>query len=133
MVDLDHFKRFNDTFGHQAGDAALRSLGDFLKKNTRGQDIVCRYGGEEFALVFSGATLEGTVERAEALRVGVKRMEVQYMGQLLGTITVSMGIALFPEHGSNVAEVLRGADQALYSAKREGRDQTCVWAAQTRV
>ena len=129
MLDIDHFKEFNDRFGHQAGDAALRALGDFLKKATRGQDIVCRYGGEEFALVLNGSTLQGALERGETLRDGVKRLEVQYGGQLLGSITVSMGLALFPDHGSTIAEVLRGADQALYCAKREGRDQICVWTA----
>jgi len=129
MLDIDHFKEFNDAFGHQAGDAALRTLGDFLKKTTRGQDIICRYGGEEFALVFGGTTVEGALERAEALRERIKHLEIQYSGQLLGTITVSMGIALFPDHGLTVADVLRGADQALYCAKREGRDQICVWTA----
>ena len=113
MLDIDHFKGFNDSFGHQAGDAALHALGGFLKRTTRGQDIVCRYGGEEFAMVFSGSTLEGALERCEALRDGVKQLEVQYGGRLLGAITVSMGLALFPEHGSTITEVLRGADQAL--------------------
>ncbi len=129
MLDVDHFKEFNDTFGHQAGDAALRTLGEFLKKTTRGEDIICRYGGEEFALVFNGSSIEGALQRAETLRERIKRMEVQYGGQLLGTITVSMGIALFPDHGLTVVDVLRGADQALYCAKREGRDQICVWSA----
>ncbi len=132
MLDIDHFKEFNDTFGHQAGDAALRTLADFLKNATRGQDIVCRYGGEEFALVFGGSTLEGALERGEVLRDGVKRLEVRYGGQLLGTITVSMGLALFPDHGSTIADILRGADQALYCAKRDGRDQICVWTAGSR-
>lgn len=131
MLDVDHFKEFNDTFGHQAGDATLRTLGEFLKKTTRGQDIICRYGGEEFALVFGGSSVEGAVERAEALRERVKHLEIHYGGQLLGTITVSMGIALFPDHGLTVADVLRGADQALYCAKREGRDQICVWTAES--
>jgi diguanylate cyclase (GGDEF)-like protein/PAS domain S-box-containing protein len=131
MLDIDHFKEFNDRFGHQAGDAALRTLGDYLKKAIRGQDIVCRYGGEEFALVFSGSTLEGALERGEVLRNGVKQLEVQYGGQLLGTITVSMGVALFPDHGSTIADILRGADQALYCSKRDGRDQICVWSAES--
>jgi diguanylate cyclase (GGDEF)-like protein/PAS domain S-box-containing protein len=129
MLDIDHFKDFNDTYGHQAGDAALRTLGDFLKKATRGQDIVCRYGGEEFALVFSGSSLQGALERGEALRDGVKQLQVQYAGQLLGSITVSMGLSLFPDHGTTIADVVRGADQALYCAKRDGRDKMCVWTA----
>jgi diguanylate cyclase (GGDEF)-like protein len=132
MLDIDHFKDFNDTYGHQAGDAALRTLGEYLKKATRGQDIVCRYGGEEFALVFSGSNLQGALERGEALRDGVKRLQVQYASQLLGSITVSMGLSLFPDHGTTIAEVLRGADQALYCAKRDGRDQICVWTAGSR-
>jgi diguanylate cyclase (GGDEF)-like protein len=73
--------------------------------------------------------MEGALERGEALRDGVKHLEVQYAGQLLGAITVSMGLALFPDHGSTIADILRGADQALYCAKRDGRDQICVWRA----
>lgn len=129
MLDIDRFKEFNDTYGHQAGDAALRTLGDFLKKTVRGQDIVCRYGGEEFALVFGGSSLEGALERAQSLREGVKRLEVHSGGQLLGALTVSMGIALFPNHGLTLADVLREADEALYCAKREGRDKISVWTA----
>jgi diguanylate cyclase (GGDEF)-like protein/PAS domain S-box-containing protein len=127
MMDIDHFKKFNDTFGHQAGDALLRTLGDFLGRSTRGQDIACRYGGEEFALVLSDASLNGALQRAENLRQEVKNLGVQYAGQLLGTISVSMGVALCPDHGSTISDVLRAADQALYCAKREGRDRVSVW------
>jgi diguanylate cyclase (GGDEF)-like protein len=129
MLDIDHFKEFNDTYGHQAGDAALRTMADFLKKTIRGQDIVCRYGGEEFALVFGGSSVEGAHERAEALRERIKNLEIHHGGQLLRSITASMGVALFPDHGLSVSDVLRSADQALYCAKREGRDQICVWSA----
>jgi diguanylate cyclase (GGDEF)-like protein/PAS domain S-box-containing protein len=131
MMDIDHFKRFNDTFGHQAGDALLRTLGDFLNRSTRGQDIACRYGGEEFALVLSDCPLGGALQRAETLRQEVKQLNVLYAGQLLGTISVSMGLALCPDHGSTISEVLRAADQALYCAKREGRDRVCVWTAES--
>jgi diguanylate cyclase (GGDEF)-like protein len=127
MIDIDHFKKFNDTFGHQAGDALLRALGDFLNRSTRGQDIACRYGGEEFALVLSDSTLNGALRRAESLRQEVKNLSVQYAGQLLGTISISMGVALCPDHGSSISDVLRAADQALYCAKREGRDRVSVW------
>ena len=133
MVDLDHFKRFNDTFGHQAGDALLRALGDLLKRNTRSQDIACRYGGEEFALVLTDSTLDGAFKRAEILRQQVKQLSVEYDGQLLGAISVSMGVALFPEHGSTMGDVLRASDQALYSAKREGRDRVSMWTAESVV
>ncbi|HLJ24628.1 MAG TPA: diguanylate cyclase [Candidatus Acidoferrales bacterium] len=133
MMDLDHFKRFNDTFGHQAGDTLLRTLGDFLRRNTRGQDIACRYGGEEFALVLTDTNLAGAVQRCEILRQQVKQLNVEYAGQLLGAINVSMGVALFPDHGSTISEVLGAADQALYRAKREGRDRVAAWSAETVV
>lgn len=133
MMDIDHFKRFNDTFGHQAGDTLLRILGDFLKKNTRGQDIACRYGGEEFALVLTDSNLAGAVQRAELLRQQVQQLSVEYAGQLLGSVRVSIGVALFPDHGTTMVEVLRASDQALYRAKREGRDRVSAWTAETVV
>jgi diguanylate cyclase (GGDEF)-like protein/PAS domain S-box-containing protein len=133
MMDLDHFKQFNDTFGHQAGDTILRAFGDLLKRNTRGQDIACRYGGEEFALVLTDATLGGALKRAEILRQQVKQMNVEYAGQVLGAVSISMGVAVFPDHGITMGDVLRASDQALYSAKREGRDRVSVWTAETVV
>ena len=133
MMDLDHFKLFNDTFGHQAGDALLRTLGDFLKRNTRGQDIACRYGGEEFALVLTDSNLTGALRRAEVLRGQIKQLSVEYAGQLLGTVSVSIGVALFPDHGATMSDVLRASDQALYAAKREGRDRVSVWTAEAVV
>ncbi len=133
MVDIDHFKRFNDTYGHQAGDALLRALGDLLKRYTRGQDIACRFGGEEFALVLTEANLNGALQRAEILREQVKEMSVEYGGQLLSAITISIGVAVYPDHGPSMIEVMRAADQALYRAKREGRDRVCVWTVQALV
>jgi diguanylate cyclase (GGDEF)-like protein len=133
MMDLDHFKRFNDTFGHQAGDTLLRTLGDFLKRNTRGQDIACRYGGEEFALVLTDTSLTGAMQRAEILRQQVKQLSVEYAGQLLGQVSMSMGVALFPDHGTTIGDVLRASDQALYRAKREGRDRVFASAAEATV
>jgi diguanylate cyclase (GGDEF)-like protein len=133
MMDIDHFKRFNDTFGHQAGDTLLRSLGDLLKRNTRGQDIACRYGGEEFAIVLSDSNLAGALQRAGILRQQVKQLSVEYAGQLLGAVSVSIGVALFPDHGTTMGDVLRASDQALYCAKREGRDRVSAWTAETVV
>lgn len=133
MMDIDHFKRFNDTFGHPAGDVLLRTLGDLLKRSTRGQDIACRYGGEEFVLVLTDSSLAGAMQRAEILRNQVKQLSVEYAGQLLGAVSVSMGVALFPEHGANMTDILRASDQALYSAKREGRDRVSVWTAEAVV
>jgi len=131
MVDIDHFKRFNDTFGHQAGDALLRALGDLLKRHTRGQDIACRFGGEEFVLVLTDSNLNGAMQRAEMLRQQVKELSVEYAGQLLGAISVSAGVAVYPDHGASMIDVMRAADQALYRAKRDGRDRVCVWTVQT--
>jgi diguanylate cyclase (GGDEF)-like protein len=133
MMDMDHFKRFNDTFGHQAGDTLLRALGDLLRRTTRGQDIACRYGGEEFALVLTDSSLPGALHRCEVLRQEVKQLSVEYAGQLLGSATVSMGVALYPEHGTAIGDVLRASDQALYCAKREGRDRISVWTAEAVV
>jgi diguanylate cyclase (GGDEF)-like protein/PAS domain S-box-containing protein len=129
MMDIDHFKHFNDTFGHQAGDTLLRALGDFLKKRTRGQDIACRYGGEEFALVLSDASLNAALQPAEILREEIKQLNVQHAGQVLGTVSLSMGVALFPDDGLTITEILRAADQALYRAKHEGRDRVCAWSS----
>jgi diguanylate cyclase (GGDEF)-like protein len=122
MLDIDHFKRFNDTFGHQAGDALLRALGNLLKENTRGQDVVCRYGGEEFAFVLAGASLDAARKRAELLREDIKQLNAQHGGQLLGAVTLSIGIAVFPDNGDTPEHLLKAADDALYRAKEEGRD-----------
>jgi diguanylate cyclase (GGDEF)-like protein len=126
MLDLDHFKMFNDTFGHLAGDALLRAVGEFLQARVRGEDIVCRHGGEEFAVILPEASLESTRQRAEHLRDGVKILEVQHRGQSLGTITLSAGVAAFPDHGATAEVVLREADAALYRAKADGRDRVVV-------
>lgn len=123
MMDIDHFKHFNDTFGHQAGDALLRALGNLLKESVRGQDIVCRYGGEEFVFVLPGASLDAALKRAELLREDVKQLNAQYGGQLLGAVTLSIGIAVFPDNGDSAEHLLKAADDALYRAKAGGRDR----------
>jgi diguanylate cyclase (GGDEF)-like protein/PAS domain S-box-containing protein len=126
MLDIDHFKQFNDTFGHQAGDTLLRALGDFLSQRTRGQDVACRYGGEEFVLILAGAPIDAACKRAELLRQELKQLTVQHAGQVLGRISVSIGISAFPGHGATTEELVRTADQALYRAKAEGRDRVVV-------
>ncbi|MGD0793188.1 MAG: diguanylate cyclase [Terriglobales bacterium] len=126
MLDIDRFKQFNDTFGHQAGDTLLRALGDFLSQRTRGQDVACRYGGEEFVLILAGADIDIGCKRAELLREELKQLTVQHAGQVLGRITLSIGISAFPGHGATGEELLHAADQALYRAKAEGRDRVVV-------
>ncbi|CAM4329975.1 diguanylate cyclase [Deinococcus marmoris] len=129
MLDVDHFKRFNDTYGHEAGDALLQELGSVLKISIRGEDVACRYGGEEFALLLPGANLEQTLNRAEAVRNAVELMQVTSRGQCLGSVTVSLGVAAFPQHAGNLNDLLRAADFALYRAKQEGRNRSLAAAA----
>lgn len=126
MLDIDHFKRFNDAFGHAAGDALLHELGALLKRLIRDADIACRYGGEEFLLILPEASLAATCERAELVRDQVNRLRVDRNGQMLDAVTVSLGVALSPDHGSTAETALKAADTALYRAKREGRDRVVV-------
>ncbi len=123
MLDLDHFKSFNDTRGHEAGDALLRTLGDYLLTHVRAEDIACRYGGEEFVIILPEASPEMSRYRAEELWKGVKALHVNYHGELLRGVTASFGVASFPQHGTTMAQLLRAADAALYAAKRQGRDR----------
>jgi diguanylate cyclase (GGDEF)-like protein len=126
MLDIDHFKRYNDTFGHEAGDAVLRELGKHLRSNVRGEDIACRFGGEEFMLIMPDANLEATQKRAEKLCSDAKNLAVSHHGQSLGTITLSLGVAEFPEHGATVETLLAAVDKALYTAKEQGRNRVVI-------
>jgi diguanylate cyclase (GGDEF)-like protein/PAS domain S-box-containing protein len=129
MIDLDHFKTFNDTFGHEGGDALLRAFGQFLREHLRKEDIACRYGGEEFCILFCESTLDDTVRRAEQLRSEVGNLTVQYRGQHLGVITVSIGVASYPTHGGALTDLIAAADRALYQAKADGRNRVVTAAA----
>ncbi|MFB3920918.1 MAG: diguanylate cyclase [Terriglobia bacterium] len=126
LIDLDHFKRFNDTFGHDAGDELLRSMGELLSTRTRKEDIACRYGGEEFLLILPNASLEICFRRAELVRKAARALNLTYRGQSLGQISLSSGVAVFPHHGATAQTLLRTADAALYRAKAEGRDRVIV-------
>jgi diguanylate cyclase (GGDEF)-like protein/PAS domain S-box-containing protein len=126
LFDLDHFKGFNDRFGHKAGDATLRDVSAFVQKNARAEDILCRYGGEEFLLVLSDCSTEALIERAEQIREGVKQLRLEHEQNRLGDITLSIGGALFPDHGRTLGELFQAADAALYQAKRAGRDQVVL-------
>ena len=123
MGDLDHFKKFNDVYGHAAGDKIIVQIGKLFKERFRGSDIACRYGGEEFLIILPETSREDTFKRADALREDIKKMEMVFQGQILGTITMSMGIASYPEKGARIEDLLRVADTALYKAKQEGRDK----------
>jgi diguanylate cyclase (GGDEF)-like protein len=127
LLDVDHFKRFNDTFGHEAGDLVLRHLAMEMKRNVRTSDLACRYGGEEFALVLPEIGREEAVERCETLRLAVSRLQVRYGGQPLGPINISLGLAWFPQDGERMDVLLHAADLALYQAKRGGRNRLCIY------
>ncbi|MEW5709182.1 MAG: diguanylate cyclase [Pseudomonadota bacterium] len=129
MADVDRFKSFNDSFGHEAGDMVLQSLARLLKSSLRDSDMVCRYGGEEFVLILPEANASNACQRAEALRSAVHGLQLHYREQPLGPITVSFGVAAFPEHGSHSKALLAAADAALYEAKRSGRDRVVVASA----
>ena len=128
MIDIDHFKVFNDTYGHDAGDAVLRELGAFFKKHVRGGDIACRYGGEEFILILSPSTAAGARQRAENIREDAALLSVKHAGRDLSAITLSLGLAIFPDHASEAAALIKAADVALYQAKGEGRNRVVMYA-----
>jgi diguanylate cyclase (GGDEF)-like protein/PAS domain S-box-containing protein len=126
MLDVDDFKQFNDTYGHAAGDEILRELGGLLLRQIRGEDIACRYGGDEFILIMPDATQEVTRERAELVCESARMFHLQFEGKNLTPVTFSLGVAVFPEHGSTSTGILRAVDAALYRAKHEGRDRVVV-------
>jgi len=128
MLDLDHFKKFNDTYGHDAGDTVLRETAAFLIKSIRAEDIVCRFGGEEFVVILPTADLNVSQARAERIRSQMRELTVLHQGQSLGMITVSVGVAALPQHGASPPKLLEAADAALYCAKREGRDRVVAAA-----
>jgi diguanylate cyclase (GGDEF)-like protein/PAS domain S-box-containing protein len=126
MLDLDHFKKFNDTYGHDAGDTVLRHGAALVAKNIRAEDFVCRFGGEEFVVILPTANLSAACARAESIRSKLREATVLHQGQSLGMVTVSVGVAALPEHGSSPKELLEAADAALYRAKRDGRDRVAA-------
>lgn len=126
MLDVDHFKRFNDAYGHEAGDAVLRAIGAFLKGALRASDLACRYGGEELTIVLPGASLEDAEVRLDYLRTAIRQLRVQYQDGDLPAITVSIGVATLGEQQLDAAALLARADAALYRAKAEGRNRVVV-------
>ncbi|HEU5022266.1 MAG TPA: diguanylate cyclase, partial [Bryobacteraceae bacterium] len=123
MIDVDHFKKFNDAFGHEAGDVLLQGLGRLFRAQLRAADIACRYGGEEFTLILPEADLSAAVERAEELCKLVNSREFQYRGAPLPNSSVSIGVACSTEHSTTREQLLQAADGALYRAKKEGRNR----------
>ena len=126
MLDVDNLKQFNDTWGHAAGDEILRELGGLLLRQVRGEDIACRYGGDEFVLILPDASREVTRERAELVSEHAQQFHLQFEGQSLAAVTLSLGVAVFPAHGVTSTGLLRAVDAALYRAKHDGRGRVVV-------
>jgi diguanylate cyclase (GGDEF)-like protein len=122
MLDLDRFKHLNDTAGHDAGDEALRLLANAFRQELRGIDTAARFGGDEFVLILPQAYAQGALIVAERLRARIERLDIPGYGH----VTTSIGIATFPIHAGSRAQLLRAADEALYAAKRSGRNRVCV-------
>jgi diguanylate cyclase (GGDEF)-like protein len=122
MLDVDNFKRVNDSSGHDAGDLALRKLADCLREELRGVDSAARFGGDEFAVILPQADLEGAILVAERLRTRISETDVEGFG----FISASFGIATFPDHASSRDTLVVAADRALYSAKHGGRNRVCL-------
>ena len=123
VLDIDHFKNLNDTFGHDAGDFVLERTGELLRAATRNSDIACRFGGEEFAVILPGATLLVARNRAEAIRAALESLKIEFNGKTIGPLTVSAGVATMPPHGQDWTYTLQQADRALYTAKQAGRNK----------
>ena len=128
MIDIDHFKHFNDQHGHEAGDAVLSAVGGLLRQSFRDGDVVCRLGGEEFVVVMPGATAATAEARIGRLLQGVRGYRFRHRDRKLEAITLSCGVAAFPEHGDDPLALTRLADRALYRAKHRGRDRSETWS-----
>jgi diguanylate cyclase (GGDEF)-like protein len=133
ILDLDHFKKINDTYGHSAGDHVLRELGAILRYRSRTEDVAARHGGEEFMLMLPGMGKIDAVQRAEELRVAIGDIQLLDNGIDLPKVTVSIGVAVFPDHGYTADDLLRSADRALYRAKNSGRDRVVLVSARPQM
>ncbi|QHV01129.1 sensor domain-containing diguanylate cyclase [Synechocystis sp. CACIAM 05] len=126
MIDVDHFKHFNDSLGHDAGDRILAAIGTLLKNNIRTSDVACRYGGEEITIILPDATMEEASQKAEFLRQAIAEMKIEYSGKIVNSVTASFGVACYPDHGETGQEIIQIADKALYDAKQAGRNRVIV-------
>ncbi|STX29321.1 sensor histidine kinase [Legionella beliardensis] len=132
MIDIDHFKQFNDKFGHEAGDLVIQSFAQVLNKAARKYDIACRYGGEEFILFLPEIEPKTALARAQQLHKAISKIHLRYGGNMLSQITISVGIAIHPEHGKDMHTLIACADRALYQAKKSGRNRTVMYSKRKR-
>ena len=130
LIDIDHFKQINDTYGHQAGDEVIKYLADMLSSQARAADVACRFGGEEFLLLLPNMPQNNAQEKAEQWRSAFAETTIAF-GEFRMQVTLSCGIATYPSHGTSPAELIRCADRALYRAKKKGRNRVVVFDAAT--
>jgi len=126
ILDVDHFKAFNDTHGHEAGDVVLREVAGAMRQTIRSEDIVCRFGGEEFVVILPELSMEEALARAESLRHIVSEIRLHYRGEALHDVTISIGVAMYPYNAETVEQLLWSADRALYQAKNQGRNRVIL-------
>jgi diguanylate cyclase (GGDEF)-like protein len=128
MIDIDHFKRFNDDYGHRVGDVTLQKVASVLRSSARDDDQIYRYGGEEFVVVFTDSRPDEALSLANRLRLAVESAPLS--GEHLdpvGPVTISIGLALLPEHGTDLSDLIAKADRAMYRAKANGRNRVELW------
>jgi diguanylate cyclase (GGDEF)-like protein len=125
-MDIDHFKKFNDNHGHDAGDTVLRAVADILKSSFQDENVVCRFGGEEFVAILPATPSEAAAQRAEEVRAKIEALIIRYIDGNLPRVTISIGVASFPQSGDNFQGVMKVADEALYRAKDGGRNQVKI-------
>ena len=123
IIDIDFFKKFNDTYGHQAGDAVLRQVAKTLKKNSRTTDIVCRYGGEEMSIILPNTTAEEALFNAKRINTAVSEKEFFVNSTQKSNVTISVGISTYPDDAQTAQDLIEYADKGLYWAKEHGRNQ----------
>ena len=123
LIDIDHFKKFNDTYGHQAGDEVLRQVGQTLRKAVKARDLVARYGGEEMVIILDNAHTEAALKAANRICQTIAEKKFELAEKLAVTVTISLGVSVYPIDGKNSTELIEFADQGLYRAKHNGRNQ----------
>ena len=126
MLDIDHFKSYNDNHGHDVGDMIIAEVANLMQSRLRKSDIACRYGGEEFILILPGAAMHILEQRAEEIRADIGNLNVSYNNKTLKGITVSIGVSAFPIHAQTTETLLKSADEALYEAKHTGRNKVMI-------
>jgi len=129
MLDVDHFKKFNDTYGHEAGDTVLREVAEIFRQSVRVEDIICRYGGEEFVIILPDTTQDAALKKAEIIRERTSQLRMRFRSEALREVTISIGVATYPHSGTTLEEMLRASDRALYAAKHGGRNQVVASTA----